>query len=53
MEMMKATITQLVKEGVRISSFARQESNLESLFMDVTKRRYRRRLEYHAEVMIA
>lgn len=36
----KATdlLAQLVKEGVRISSFARQESNLESLFMDVTKK---------------
>lgn len=31
-------LAQLIKNGVRISSFARQESNLESLFMDVTKK---------------
>lgn len=31
-------LAQLIKNGARVSSFTRQESNLESLFMDVTKK---------------
>lgn len=36
----KATnlLADLIKNGARVASFARQESNLESLFMDVTKK---------------